>query len=277
MRIATFVSIGIASLVVAMTPADAQETTISVDGISLMQLSRKQSTRADSYGIYERSLRLLGPTDGSEELGSSWLYGALYLTGDSHRAALGVGPGLALHSAFPVASDNRAFYIILGDQHNLAAEKGDVVFESWNDSRTTHVLHMIFKPNGDVGIGVVNPGYRLQVNGAAAATSWVNLSSREYKENIEPVGAAEQHDMLKALMKLNVSRYDYRKDVEATGRRRIGFVAEEMPKDVLSADGKGVDVYELLAVTIAAMKAQQQQIIELERKVAGLSAPSPTP
>ncbi len=40
-----------------------------------------------------------------------------------------------------------------------------------------------------------------------------------------------------------------------------------MPKEVLSKDGKGVDVYELLTYTIGAMKEQQKTISELSARV----------
>ena len=40
-----------------------------------------------------------------------------------------------------------------------------------------------------------------------------------------------------------------------------------MPKEVLSADGKGIDVYELLAYTIGALKAQQKEIADLKARL----------
>jgi hypothetical protein len=37
-------------------------------------------------------------------------------------------------------------------------------------------------------------------------------------------------------------------------------LAEDLPSEVRSKDGKGVDLYELLTYTIGAIKAQQEQI-----------------
>ncbi|MBI5185167.1 MAG: hypothetical protein HZA01_05515 [Nitrospinae bacterium] len=61
-------------------------------------------------------------------------------------------------------------------------------------------------------------------------------------------------------MKTGLATYTYKKEFGGDGETKLGFIAEEMPKDVLSKDGKGVDVYELLSYSIGAMKAQQEEI-----------------
>lgn len=68
-------------------------------------------------------------------------------------------------------------------------------------------------------------------------------------------------------MKANLSTYNYKEEYGDNHSTKLGFIAEEMPKEVLSKNGKGVDVYELLSYTIGAMKAQQKKIEELEAKV----------
>ena len=64
--------------------------------------------------------------------------------------------------------------------------------------------------------------------------------------------------------------------------RRIGLIAEEAPQEVLSADGKGVDLYKMTSLAWAGIKAQQKQIDALRmdvdelknkiREMGGLSA-----
>ncbi|MEM5789850.1 MAG: tail fiber domain-containing protein, partial [Syntrophobacteraceae bacterium] len=126
---------------------------------------------------------------------------------------------------------------------------------------------IVYQRSNRVGIGTVLPRYKLEVRGTAAGTSWTNLSSREYKENIRHVEDSKYTAMLAKLMELKVTSYNYKGEFGGEGDSRIGFIAEDMPKEVLSKDGKGVDVYELLAFTIGAMKAQQKQIEELRARL----------
>ncbi len=119
---------------------------------------------------------------------------------------------------------------------------------------------MTWKLNGNVGIGATNPSYKLHVNGSVAGTSWTNLSSREYKENIRKVDDAGCSVMLAKLMDMDLKTYRYKEQFGGDGELKLGFIAEEMPQEVLSKDGKGVDIYELVTFTIGAMKAQGKEI-----------------
>jgi hypothetical protein len=121
--------------------------------------------------------------------------------------------------------------------------------------------------SGRVGIGTSTPGYLLHVNGPAAGISWTNLSSRSYKEDLRRVTPKEEARMLQTLLGAQLTKYRYKKEYGgADGQAHLGFIAEEMPAAVLSPDGKGVDVYELVTYTIGAMKAQQTDFQVRERE-----------
>ena len=123
----------------------------------------------------------------------------------------------------------------------------------------------------NVGIGTENPTYKLHINGTSAGTSWINFSSRDYKVNIKKVKESKHYEMLSKLMKLTLTTYNDKKEYGGDDTTRLGFIAEEMPEEVLSKDGKGVDVYGLITFTIGAMKAQQKMIQKQQETIAALT------
>lgn len=111
--------------------------------------------------------------------------------------------------------------------------------------------------------------HNLYVNGTAWVTggTWSG-SSREFKEGIRPVRASEYAVMLQTLVDLDASFYQYTAAHGGDGAQRLGFIAEELPADVLSPDGKGVDVYGLVTYAIGALKAMYGQVVELQQRLA---------
>jgi hypothetical protein len=97
---------------------------------------------------------------------------------------------------------------------------------SWNN--------LTLQPNGgNVGIGVITPTYRLQLNGQPAAngyTAWTNYSDRRLKENIKEV----ESGIIDKIMKLKPSTFNYnQKYYQITGYNKedhklCGFVAQEI-------------------------------------------------
>ena len=82
----------------------------------------------------------------------------------------------------------------------------------------------------------------------------------------------DQQVMLASLMDMDVTTYRYKQEHGGDGTTKVGFIAEEMPKEVLSKDGKGVDLYELITYNIAATQVQQQDIGQIK----GLKAENQT-
>lgn len=113
---------------------------------------------------------------------------------------------------------------------------------------------------GNVGIGIRFPRYKLQVNGEAFATDWLKPSSRDYKTDIEYLQDDEYRKMLERISDLKVARYRYKEEINTQSPDQIGLISEELPAEVLSQDGKAVEMYRLLTYAIGAMKAQQAQI-----------------
>ncbi len=62
--------------------------------------------------------------------------------------------------------------------------------------------------------------------------SWLDASSREYKDNIEVLTKEEAYDALK---ELNPVKFAYRTDMT---EKHVGFIAEEVPNLIATKDRK---------------------------------------
>lgn len=127
--------------------------------------------------------------------------------------------------------------------------------------------------NGKVGIGTQTPKYPLQMAAGAYTDgkSWIDVSSREYKADIEELSAEEA---IAAMQELNPVKYSYKADQT---ERRVGFIAEEVPELVAMKDRKGLSAMDIVAVLTKvvqgqqkAIQEQQKTIEELKGKVMGL-------
>jgi len=73
--------------------------------------------------------------------------------------------------------------------------------------------------------------------------------------------------MLERLAQTSISTYRYHADIDGEDRLRLGFIAEQLPALVRSKDGKGVDVYALVAYSIGAIKAQQRELAQQRTQI----------
>jgi hypothetical protein len=115
--------------------------------------------------------------------------------------------------------------------------------------------------NGNVGIGTQSPSHPLQMAGGAYSTgsSWVNASSREYKENIEVLSVTEA---VAALRELNPVKFNYKAEPK---QKQVGFIAEDVPELVAMNDRKGLDTMDIVAVLTRVVQEQEKAIKEQHR------------
>jgi chaperonin cofactor prefoldin len=133
-----------------------------------------------------------------------------------------------------------------------------------NAPTTTPSLMIDGSGNLSIGMGTATvPQYKLAVQGDVAATSFVNISTRDAKTNISYLDDAAKDSILSSINGLGIAQYRYKTENQ-TDPLRLGLIAEEAPAAVLAVGGKGVDVYKLSTYTLAGIQAQQRQIIALK-------------
>lgn len=140
-------------------------------------------------------------------------------------------------------------------------------------SKTNHFLDFVINDSpkmtidtgGNVGIGTRQPLERLHVQGNAFVSGNLELgSSREHKENIQPLEEQEAMDTLKALRPV---RFNYRID---PAEESVGFIAEEVPDLVATNSRRTLSTMDVVAVLTKVIQEQQRAIEELSRKVVDL-------
>ena len=130
----------------------------------------------------------------------------------------------------------------------------------------TSTVSIMIDGVGNVGIGMGSttyPQYKLAVQGDVAATSFVNISTRDAKTDISYLDDTAKDSILDTIGNLGIAQYRYKTENQADPLR-LGLIAEEAPAAVLAVGGKGVDVYKLSTYTLAGVQAQQRQIKALK-------------
>jgi len=115
----------------------------------------------------------------------------------------------------------------------------------------------VIDASGYLGLGI-NPtspidsvtGAKLTIGGV-----WQNASSRELKENIHEVDAAEA---IRAFKSLKPVTFNYKVDADDS---YIGFIAEDVPEIVASKDRKSLSSMDMVALVTRVVQ-EQQEVIE---------------
>lgn len=97
------------------------------------------------------------------------------------------------------------------------------------------------------------------------APSFNNTSTEEVKKNIRKLTT----NALKLITSTDLYKYNY-KDESNKDKKHIGIVIGDdynYPEEILSSDGKGVDLYSMVSVCFKAIQEQQVQIQELKDEI----------
>lgn len=169
---------------------------------------------------------------------------------------------------FRTVSNASANLLRLGGGYNYgnAATQIDL-YTAANTTTLIGTSRLTIKNNGYIGIGTQSPSYALQMAGGAYTdgTTWYNASSREYKKNIQRLGAKEA---LAALASLNPVTFTYK---TSPNQGHVGFIAEEVPELLATKDRKGLSAMDIVAVLTKALQEQQKTIEEQQKIIQDIS------
>ena len=149
-----------------------------------------------------------------------------------------------------VVANNNNFYVRdVNHESNPFIIKSNAAYNS-----------LVIDTAGKIGLGVASPLYQIDHSSGARldAGSWINASSRAVKQDIQQLdrGAA-----LDAFKRLEPVTFAYK---AKPGETRVGFIAEDVPDLVATADRRGLSSMDIVAVLTKVVQEQQKTIEELQ-------------
>jgi hypothetical protein len=127
-----------------------------------------------------------------------------------------------------------------------------------------NVQKMILDNEGFLGLGVTNPGFPIEHSSGARLTAggvWTDASSRSFKNDIRDLDATAATDTLKNLQPVT---YTYK---AAPTEHHVGFIAEDVPDLVATADRKSIAPMDVVAVLTKVVQQQQTTIEALKTRL----------
>ncbi|MDD2657325.1 MAG: DUF5011 domain-containing protein [Candidatus Pacebacteria bacterium] len=201
-----------------------------------------------------------------------------------------VGNGIFAHNTYLLRADPATNVVSMGGSVGIGTTSPLTMLSLQSTSETTDLFSIasstgasIFYVNssGNVGVGTPTPQHTLDVAGDIGAISFVNTSTRNLKTDITYETASSTDDMLNQLVNLKVATYRYTVE-DQQNPLRIGLIAEDtqvIAPEILSPNGKGVDIYKFATFTLAGVQAlaakvdsQNTRITSLESRLAALES-----
>ena len=144
-----------------------------------------------------------------------------------------------------------------GDNLKIASEYGSISL--FTGTAGTEVERVTIHSAGNVGVGTSTPLYLLDAAGTIRCTSLIQTSQSDKKENIGNIDKSKP----KAIP---FKEYRYKSDIDSTGRKRYGVLAEDIENDypelvyVDSNGDKAVNYIDLLVKRVAELEKELEDI-----------------
>ncbi len=178
----------------------------------------------------------------------------------------------------------------VGQLDFIAGNNGRITFQNYNSAAYSHYMDIL--SNGNVGVGVLTPGYKLDVGGdlniasanllrfggnqVCSSTGCTSPSDLRLKENIQPLENA-----LENILDLRGVSYDWQDKERFNKNKQIGLIAQEVEKiypEAISTDSqsgiKSVAYDHLVAPIIESIKSIYSKLISTDSELAALKLKS---
>ncbi|GJD18502.1 hypothetical protein RIVM261_034580 [Rivularia sp. IAM M-261] len=143
---------------------------------------------------------------------------------------------------------------------NGTTDLGNNVAEISNDTNEYKTLMIMGNKSNGQGRRV-SVWDRFEVNG-----TFVNNSSQEHKQDINQLSSKDLNSIIAKLKQTPVFRYRF-KTPGIDGKIRLGVIAEQSPEEILDESGKAVSFLDYNGFLLAAIKAQQSLIEQLQNDI----------
>jgi len=152
----------------------------------------------------------------------------------------------------------------------IRSEGGFTGFHVVNDTLTGYPVYQAIQidmKTGNIGLQVAAPTNPLELKSGARCTTggvWTNASSRDLKQDIEPLTSEQARD---AVLKLQPVGYRYKSEPD---EKYVGFIAEDVPELVATNDRKSLASMDIMAVLTKVVQDQQTVINNQREELASL-------
>jgi hypothetical protein len=149
---------------------------------------------------------------------------------------------------------------------SLASGYGGALQPYQNQSAMQYQTGLQNSANAAAGNAAI---YQLLGSGIGAYAGYAALaSSRTFKKNIKKISEKEEDRHLSLLSKSAIYTYDYKQEDDADRPHHLGVVTEEAPEEIVTPDGKHLDVVNYFGLLTSAVRSLHREVLSLRRKVA---------
>lgn len=105
-----------------------------------------------------------------------------------------------------------------------------------------------------------------QAGGAYYGAQAAAASSRSFKQDISNLSNLELEEVLSQLLNIDVVNYTYKPETRNDAKKHIGVIAEDIPQQLVTSDGKHIDLVDFVAYLLVGVQQTAKRVEKLEQE-----------